>query len=77
MFFRNLAVRSYSSSSFLYRLCIPLISQFGVYSNKTNIVPIIYGFLKCMRILAFPSSFFNAIVQNVHQNRWMETQLLI
>lgn len=28
-----------------------------------------------MRILLFPSSIFYAVFQNVHENRWMETQL--
>ncbi len=35
-------------------------------------------FLEFMCILPFPSSiFFNAMIQNVHKNRWMETQLMI
>ncbi len=29
LFFQNLVVRNYSSSSFLYRICIPLVFQFS------------------------------------------------
>ncbi len=36
VFFQNLAVRNYSSSSFLYRLCIPLVSQFGVFHRAVK-----------------------------------------
>ncbi len=34
--FQNLVVRSYSSSSFLYRLRIPLVSQFGVFHQTAK-----------------------------------------
>ncbi len=35
-FFQNLVVRNYSSSSFLYRLCIPQVSQFGVFHRAVK-----------------------------------------
>ncbi len=34
--FLNLVVRNYSSSSFLYQLCIPLVSQFGLFHRAVK-----------------------------------------
>ncbi len=36
VFFQNLVVRNYSSSSFLYGLCIPIISTFDVFHRAVK-----------------------------------------